>query len=59
MKSLGPEGAVVVREEGETTVALAEMDRESRVRCDQEFRDKIIEFKVKKDVRSIQPQASP
>ena len=59
LQALNAEQAVVLREEGAATVALAELDRESRVRCDQDFRDKFIEFLVKKNVHSIRQPASP
>jgi len=59
LKAVEARGAVVVREEGETVVALADLDRESRVRCDAEFREKFIEFIVKKNMRSIQEPAAP
>ena len=59
LKGADARGAVVVREEGEAVVPLAELDRESRIRCDAEFRDKFIEFIVRKNMRSIREPATP
>ncbi|MBP7828302.1 MAG: zinc ribbon domain-containing protein [Kiritimatiellae bacterium] len=59
LKSVDAQNALVLREEGEASVPLAELDRESRVRCDAAFRDKFIEYLVKKNIGSIRPPESP
>jgi len=59
LQAVNPDSVVVLREEGEITVLLAELDRKSRVRCDTVFRDTSIEFLVKKNVHSLKPPPAP
>ncbi|MBU1910720.1 MAG: hypothetical protein KJ726_11795, partial [Verrucomicrobia bacterium] len=59
LQAVNPDSVVVLREEGEIAVVLAELDRKSRVRCDQEFRAMSIEFLVKKNVQSLKPPPAP
>lgn len=48
LKALTPDAVLVMREEGETAVPLVLLDHQSRVRCDRAFRDRLIEWQVKK-----------
>jgi len=53
IKAASATGISIVSEEGEVQVPFVEMDHASRVRCDTVFREKLIEFKVRKSMSSL------